>query len=86
MVAATLALATRESQREEFEDSLRGQWDIVQLLQVHFPRFFIISHVFQKNSPLLVDLHVLPYDSLGEVAFALPGNTCLESLDCSLDM
>jgi hypothetical protein len=36
------------------------------------------------NSPLLVELHVLPYDSLSEVAYSLPGNTVLESLDCSL--
>jgi hypothetical protein len=55
VVAATLALATRESQREEFEDSLKGQWDIVQLLQVRFPHFFhffFFSRFLEKLSSL----------------------------------
>ncbi len=48
----------------------QGQWDIADLLE--------------QNSPLLTELHVLPYDSLVTVAMLLPGNTMLESLDCSL--
>ena len=46
-------------------------WDVVRLMR--------------ENSPLLTTLHVLPYDSLAEVAGALPANTCLTSLTCSLD-
>ena len=66
-------VARYEAQQEydELELSIQGDWNVVQLMQT--------------NSPLLTSLHVLPYDSLADVAAALPSNTCLTSLTCSLD-